>query len=162
MEQHLGLRARVDEDERHAVHLDRLVDLGQRVARRVPSPGKLRLGVEDGDIGLRSLSRLHDLGKMRARLPLMSDEEGGKLRRPRHRRRQAYGGEIRRQRAQARKVEREKIAALGRGERVQLIDDDRAERAEQAAGVTVRQHERDLLWRGEQDVWRGKALALAA
>ena len=32
----------------------------------------------------------------RARLPLMADEEGGKLGRPRHRRRQADGGEIRR------------------------------------------------------------------
>ena len=45
---------------------------------------------------------------------------------------------------------------------MQLIDDDRAERPEQAAGVAVRQHERDLLRRGEQDVWRHEALALAA
>jgi hypothetical protein len=99
---------------------------------------------------------------MRARLSLMADQEGGKLRRTRHRRRQAYGGEFGRQRAQTRKVEREKIAALGRGERVQLIDDDRAERPEQTRRITVGQHERDLLRRGEQDVWRREPLALAA
>ena len=45
---------------------------------------------------------------------------------------------------------------------MQLIDDDGAKRAEQCARVAVRQHERDLLRRGEQDVGRGEALALAA
>ena len=49
--------------------------------------------------GLRPLPCLHDLGKLGTRLPLMADEESGKLGRPRYRRRQADGGEIRRQRA---------------------------------------------------------------
>jgi hypothetical protein len=32
VEQHLGLRARIDEDEREAVRLDRRVDFGERIA----------------------------------------------------------------------------------------------------------------------------------
>ena len=73
------------------------------------------------------VARLHDLGKTRARLPLVADEESGKLRTAAP---PSPTGQWRRDRAivqQPRKVEREKIAALGRGERMQLIDDDRAE-----------------------------------
>ena len=92
----------------------------------------------------------------------MADEEGGKLGRPRHRRRQADGREAGRQRAQPREIERQKIAALGRGERVQLVEDDHAQRAEQLGRVGMRQHQRDLLRRGQQDVGRPKTLALAA
>ena len=42
----------------------------------------------------------------------MADEKGGKLGGPRHRGRQANANEVGRQRAESRKVEREKIAAL--------------------------------------------------
>ena len=45
---------------------------------------------------------------------------------------------------------------------MQLVDDDHAERAEQSWGVAMGQHQRDLLWRGEQDVGRREPLALAA
>jgi hypothetical protein len=69
--------------------LDRLVDLGQRVARRMPRPGKVSVRVEDGDMRLWPGSGLDDLGKARAPLSLVADQEGGQFRRPRHRRRQA-------------------------------------------------------------------------
>ena len=83
------------------------------------------------------------------RLLVSTDQEGGKLGGPRHRRRQANGNEVWRQCAQPGKVEREEIAALGRGERVQLVDDDHAKRAEQAGGIAMRQHQRDLFRRSE-------------
>ena len=98
----------------------------------------------------------------RARLSLVADQEGGQLGRPRHRRRQANRREVGRQRAQPREIEREEIAALGRGQRMQLVDDDHAKRAEQARSIAMRQHQRDLLRRGQQDIGRHETLALAA
>ena len=53
MEQHLGLRARIDEDQRHAMRLDRRVDLRQRIARRMPRPGQLGVRAQDGNVGAR-------------------------------------------------------------------------------------------------------------
>ena len=162
VEQHLGLRARVDEDERHAVGLDRLVDLRQRIARRVSGPGQLGIGSEDGDIGACPLSRHHDLGQPRGGLALMRHEKGRKLVRPRHRRGQAYGGQLGRERTQPRQVERQEVAALARSERMQLIEDDIFESPEQLGRAFMRQHERDLLRRGQQNVGRKDALAGAA
>ncbi len=92
----------------------------------------------------------------------MADEKGGKFGWPRHRRRQAYDGEAGRQRAEPCKIERQKIAALGRSERMQFVDDDHAKRAEKARSIAMRQHQRNLLWRGQENVGRPEALALAA
>ena len=68
--------------------LDRLVDLGQRVARRMPRPGKVSVRVKDGGMRLWPGSGLDDLGKARAPLSLVDDQEGG------HRRRQANRREV--------------------------------------------------------------------
>ena len=57
LEDHLGLAARVDEDQRHLVALDQLVDLAERVARRVAGPGQLLGGVEHGDVGRGAAAR---------------------------------------------------------------------------------------------------------
>ena len=129
---------------------DRLIDFRQRVARRVTRPGKLGLGVKNGDVSLGRASSLDDLGEARARLPLMAHEEGGELGGSHHRRRQANQGELRRHVAQACKVERQEVAALASSKRVQLIDDDHAERPEQSASVGVGQHQRDLFRRGRR------------
>ena len=45
---------------------------------------------------------------------------------------------------------------------MQLVDDDHAKRAEQARRIAMRQHQCDLLRRGEQDVGGLETLALAA
>ena len=106
--------------------------------------------------------RRDDLGEPRRGLPLMRHEERGKLVRPRHRRRQADRRKLGRMGAQPRQIEREQIAALARGERVQLIEDHIFEAAEQLGGAFMRQHQRDLLRRRQQDVGRQDALARAA
>ena len=54
LEQHLGLRARVDEDEAGAVAADQVVDLRQGVARHVTRPRQMLLGVEHRDLRLRA------------------------------------------------------------------------------------------------------------
>ena len=163
VEQHLGLRARVDEDQRHAVRLDRLrrsraahsaPSARPRAARRSSRGWRCRRGAPS--------PRHHDLGEPRRGLALMRHEIGGKLGRPRHGRRQADGGEPGRQRAEPRQIERQQIAALARGERVQLVEDHIFEGAEQLGGALMRQHQRDLLRRGQQDVGRQHALAGAA
>ena len=59
-------------------------------------------------------------------------------------------------------VECKQVAALARRERVQLIEDDIFDGAEQLRSAFVRQHERDLLRGGEQDIGRLEALTRAA
>ena len=154
VEQHLGLRARIDEHERHAVGLDRRVDLGERIARRMPGPGQLGIGLQYRDVGARPLAGHHDLGQQRRRPPPMRHEIGRKLVRPRHGGGQADRREFGRERPEPRQVERQEIAALARSERVQLIEDDELEPAEQRGGAAMRQHQCDLLGRGQQDVGR--------
>ena len=78
-----------------------------------------------------------------------------------HRRRQADAGEIRRQAKQPRQTEREQIAALRGHQRMQLVEDDALERAEQIRRVGGREQQRQLLRRGQQDFRRIAALALA-
>ena len=162
VEQHLGLRARIDEDQRQAMRLDRRVDLGQRIARRVPGPRQLGIGAQDGDIGARPLACGDDLGESRRRLPLMRHQERGKLVRPRHGRRQADRRKLGRMRAQPRQIERQQIAALAGGERVQLIEDHIFQAAEQLGRAFMRQHQRDLLRRGQQNVGRQPCAAARA
>ncbi len=162
MEQHLGLRARIDEDEREPMRLDRLVDLGERIAGRMPGPGKLGVRLKNGNVRPRSLAPDHDLGKP-GRFPSpVRHEKGGKLVGPRHCGRQSDGGERRRERPEPGEVEREQVAALARSKRVQLIEDNEIEPPEEIGGASVRQHQRDLLRRGKQNVGREHALAGAA
>ena len=68
---------------------------------------------------------------------------------------------LRRQREQPRQAERQKIAALGRDQRMQFVKHDTLERAEEIRRVGRRQQQRELLRRGEQDIGRITALALA-
>ena len=59
LEDGLGLRARVDEDERHLRRLDRGIDFGDRVRGAMARPGQMLARVEDGEIG-RSPRRRRD------------------------------------------------------------------------------------------------------
>ena len=60
----LGLAADVDEEQRHLVAADRLVDVGHSVNAGVPGPGHTLLGVEDGDVGLGAAGDGDEVGEM--------------------------------------------------------------------------------------------------
>ena len=77
------------------------------------------------------------------------------------RRRQAGHAETRRKPPKPRQAEREQIAALGGDQRVQLVEHDALEAAEQIGRVGAGEQQRQLLRRGQQDVGRIAALALA-
>jgi hypothetical protein len=74
---------------------------------------------------------------------------------------QADGGKRRRDPVKPRKAEREEVAALRGHERMQLVEYDPAQCAEQVGRVGGRQEQRELLGRREQDVGRMAALAHA-
>ena len=78
-----------------------------------------------------------------------------------HRRRQAGHRQAGREPPQPRQAQREQIAALGGDQRVQFVEHDAPEVAEQIGRVGAGQQQRQLLGRGEQDVGRIAALALA-
>ena len=160
LEQELGLAARVDEDQRGLVPLDQIVDLAERVARRMARPGQMFLRVEHGDQRLRAGLRHDDIGARRPRRRLRH-QKAGEIVGLGHRRRQADGRELRRQREQPRQAERQQIAALGRHQRMQFVEHHAAQRAEQIRRVGRGEQQRELLRRGEQDVGRIAALALA-
>ncbi len=69
--------------------------------------------------------------------------------------------QVRGELAQAGEIERQEVAALRGGERMQFVENDGVERAEHVGGVLVAQEKRKLLRRRHQDVGRGLALALA-
>ena len=90
MEQHLGLRARIDEDQRHAMRLDRL--RRSRAAHSAPSarPRAARHSESRMAMSARAPSPATTISASRVgALPLMRHQKGGKLVGPRHRRRQA-------------------------------------------------------------------------
>jgi hypothetical protein len=58
-------------------------------------------------------------------------------------------------------AEREQIASLRCHQRVKLVEDDASERSEQERSIGGGEQQRKLLRRGEQDVGRIAALALA-
>ena len=68
---------------------------------------------------------------------------------------------LRRHALESREAERQEIAALGAGERMQLVDDDALESPEDRRRVRVGQHERQRFGRRHQDLRRRLALALA-
>ena len=162
LEDALGLAARVDEDERGLVALDQRVDLAQRVARGMAGPRQPLGGVEHGDVGRRAAFGDHQVGERRRRdagglrheiaAQVVGLGDGGG---------EADAGELRRQREQPREPEREQIAALARHQRVQFVEHDAAQRAEQVRRIRRAEDQRKLLGRGEQDVRRIAALALA-
>ncbi len=79
-----------------------------------------------------------------------------------HRRRQSDPPHLRRDRLQPAQAERQKIAALGRPQRVDLVDDHAAEVLEQPLGAFPGQQQRQLLGRRQQHVRRLQLLALLA
>jgi hypothetical protein len=79
----------------------------------------------------------------------------------RHRGGEADAGERRRQPVEPRQAERQEIAAFGGHQRMQFVEHHALEAPEQIWRVGRGQDERQLLGRGQQDVRRIAALALA-
>ena len=78
LEDHLGLAARVDEDQRHLVALDQRVDLAERMARGVAGPGQPLGGVEHRDVGRGARLREHEVGARVAAASAAPDSGAGR------------------------------------------------------------------------------------
>ena len=130
LEHELGLGAGVDEDDRWSVAADHVVDLGPAHRPPIwPAQGRRSRGVEDRRPGAARPARP---SMARPRLPpepshaASSSGQATVADRPTRR---ACGASAR----QPRQAERQEIAALGAGERVQLVDDDAAQAGEDLA-----------------------------
>ena len=154
-----GLAARVDKDQRGAMRLDERINLAQRIARRMTGPRHAFARVEHGDIGRCAGFGDDEVGERGA--AALRHHETAQVVGLGHGRRQPDAGEVRRQAKQPRQAEREQIATFRSHQGVQLIKDHALERAEQIGRVGGGQEQRQLLRRGEQNLRRIAALALA-
>ena len=157
-EQHFGLAARVDEQQRRAMAPDRLVDLGDGVAGGVARPGHALFGFQDGDFGLGASGNGDQLGHGARRL--LADQPAPQLVRLRNGRRQADGLQRRHKPAQPRQAERQQMAALRGHQRMQLVENHVAQAGEEPVGGRRGDQQRQLFGRGEQNVGRVDLLAL--
>ena len=159
LEQHFGLAAGVDEDQRGLVALDQLVHFAERMARGVAGPGQPLLGVEHLDDRRRRAAGHDDVGGDFLAVALRHQKPRQRFRLG-HGCRQTNRAHFGRQPPQPRQAERQQIAALGGDERMQFVEHDALERGEQERRVVRRQQQRQLLGRGEQDVRRIAPLPL--
>ena len=127
----LGLRAGVDEDQRHGVGFERRIDVGHRVKRRVAGPGNALPRRQDGDVGPGTGGGGDDFGwfGVRAR-----NQKLRELDRLGNCGRQANAHRLRRQALQPRQAQRQQIAAFGSGKGMQLVQHDIAQRFKCARG----------------------------
>ena len=159
LEQHFGLAAGVDEDQRGLVALDQLVHFAERVARAVAGPRQALPGVEHLDDGRRRTAGDDDVGGFAFAVALRHQEPRQRFRLG-HRRRQSDRAHLGRQPPQPRQAERQQIAALGGDQRVQFVEHDALQRREQERRVVGGQQQRQLFGRGQQDVRRIAPLPL--
>ena len=163
VEHQLGLHARVDEDECQLVRRDRLQDLAHRVACRVTGPWQLAFALEQTNVGHGAAFGFHQIGEQDVALGhRLRGEPSAQLGRARHGRRQPGDDEARHQRAQARNPQRQQVAALGGGERMQFVEDHRLEASEKPGGLLAREQQGELLGCRQQNLGRVDALPLAA
>ena len=159
LEQHFGLAAGVDENQRGLVALDQVIHFTERMARGVAGPWQSFFGVEHLDHRRRGAAGHDDIGRHFLALALRHQKPRQRFRLG-HRCGQADRAHLRRQPPQPRQAERQQIAALGGDERMQLVEHDAFERGEQKRRVVRRQQQRQLFRRGEQDVRRIAPLPL--
>ena len=157
LEDQFRLGAGVDEDQRGAVGADALVHLLQRMNGHVPGPGQPLAGRQDFHLG-GSAGPARDQAHVPAMRVPGPGQPGEKLRRFRHRGRQSDPPGLRRQPCQPGQPQRQKVAALGPGQSVQLVHDDAAQVPEERRRVGVGDHQRQTFRRGHQDVRRVRPL----
>ena len=160
LEDDLRLGAGVDEDQGGLGALEALVDLGEGVHRHMPRPGHMRLALEDGDLRLGAAVLPDHTHRLFGRF-LTRGEPAPQMRFVVDRGREADPAQARRDAPEPRHGERQQVAALAVGQRVQLIDDDAVEAGEDLIGVVIGQQQRQGLRRGQQHVGRLAPLALA-
>jgi hypothetical protein len=107
------------------VRLDRQIDLGQGMDAHVAGPGQLGLGLQDRNLRLRR-GAAADAGDRGA----VGRQEGREIVGPGDGRRQADAPCAWRELREPRQAQRQQIAALGPGQRMQLVDHDGLEARE--------------------------------
>ena len=122
--------------------------------------GIARIGFQHGDMRRGAALRDHEIGNAFARLPLRH-QIAAQIVRIGDGRGKADGLQTRCEPKQPRQTERQQIAALGSHQRVQFVEHDALQRAEQIRRVGGGQQQRKLFGRGEQDIGRIAALARA-
>ena len=152
LEHPFGLHAGVDEDQRELVRADLGIDFRHRVAGGMTGPRQPLRRFENAQIRLRRDRRggFHEIGEQA--LPVLRRQPAAEVVRLRDRRGKAEADCLRRKFPHAREIEREEIAALARRERVQFIDNDAAQIREKPPGVGMREDQRDLFRRCQQDI----------
>ena len=163
LEQQLGLHARVDEQQAQPVRLDRRVDLADGIARRVADGRHRLVELENVDLRLGAAADQHEVGHARCataaraaardRRAARTDAPPSPTGRPCAARAPAC--------AAAPAIERQQVAALGRRQRVDLVEDDGIEIGEQVGAVGMAEQQRQLLGRRHQDVGRSACAAAA-
>ena len=154
----LGHLPRVDEDERGAVVPGVLGDAVEDVRHLAAAHDGLELGRGelDGDIEVAGVAAVDD--HRRRALRMHAGEQAG------HQVERALGGRqadalktaaaLGHQRVEALQAQREVAAPLVAGERVHLVDDDRAHAAQQGARRRRGEQEVERLGRGDEEVGR--------
>ena len=161
LEEQLRLPARVDEEQRRLVRLDRRVDRGEGVERRVPLPGHARLlRFEDRDVRRRAALHHDPVGEASRLARLLRDQPGAEIVGLGDRRGKPDRGQPRRELSEPREIERQQVAALRDDERMQLVEDHRLQPPEEAPRILRGEQQRHLLGRGEQNIRRIEFLAL--
>ncbi len=156
VEEDLGLRAGVVEDERGVVARHLAQDGGDGVAPAAAGPGGRILGVQYRDVGVGAGIGV-DYGAGRG----MGAQAVGHALRVLDGGREADAAEIRAQGLEARDEQHQLLAALVLGHGVDLVHDDAFEVGEDAGRVLVAQEEREGFGGGQEDVRRVGALALS-
>ena len=141
--------------------LDERIKFGERITRRMAGPGQPLAGIEHGNVGRGARVRDNQIGERRrcfgvalrhhetAQVVRLGDG-GGK----------ADARKSRSQTKQPHQAERQQIAPFRGDERMQFIEDDAAQPAEQKWRIGGSQQKRELLRRRQQDIRRIAALAL--
>ncbi|MCY1294807.1 hypothetical protein D9M70_441210 [compost metagenome] len=151
LEEQFRLAAGVDEEQGGAVLLDRGVDIGDGVARRVPGPGHVLFRLEDGDLRLGAAFDKHEPCVI-VRVRLLWRQPALQVHGIGNRCREPDRLQPRRQPAKPREAEGEQMAALRGDERVQLVEDDVAQVFEEARRLAIGKQQRQLFRRRQQYV----------
>jgi len=141
-----------DEDDRHAGGADARHHLRRRFRTHVAGPGQLALGQHDRQVRWHAVCRVDAPGSADIGLDGIWMGDGGG---------QADAPQLRGERAEPRRTQRQLVAALGAGERVHLVHDQGREAAEHRRRLWQRQQHRKAFGRSKQDVRWGLALASA-
>ena len=157
----LGLRARVDEDERGAAGADRIHHFGHGVTREMTGPRHMRIRRQNGNLRLRGTFGLHQYRQRLANFRLRH-EKALQRRGIGDRRGKSDAAMAGRELFQSRQSQREQIAAFGIVDGVQFVEHHRAHSLEQSRGFARGEQQRELLRRRQQKIWRGIFLPLAA